>query len=182
MGRLALTWKHIPLFLIIMILTFIIHEAGHFLMGKLLGYEMFVSINKAGITQRGTASADWHQTLMTLNGPIVTYAQAIIGLLIAHRYKTIRAFLIVFAAFTMRLMAAVISLFSPNDEYRVSEWLGLGAWTLPVIAVAGLLLLTLLTSRQLGLGWRSWLLAYLTSTLAITAVIFTERYWPVIVW
>ncbi|MEO1028430.1 MAG: hypothetical protein AAFX02_05170 [Pseudomonadota bacterium] len=177
-----MNYKYIPLFLIIIILTFILHEGGHFLVGKLLGYEMFMSINKAGIAFRGTVEATWHRTAITMGGPIVTYGQAGLGLWIAYRFKAKWAFPIVFMAFTMRLMAAVISLFSPNDEYQIGQWLGIGVWTLPILAVMGLLALTWFTSRKLGFGWKSWLLSFVLCSAGITGVIFTERFWPAIVW
>lgn len=177
-----MTYKFIPLYLIVVVLTFIIHEAGHFLAGKVFGYEMFMSINKAGIANRGTPDAQWHQQVISIAGPVITYLQAMIGTLISYRYKALWAFPIVFMAFMMRLMAAVISLFSPNDEYRVSDWLGIGSWTLPIIAVIGLFALTVMASRTLGLGWKSWLLSFVVCSAGITAIIFTEPFWPGIRW
>ena len=177
-----MTWKYIPFILIVSIATFVIHEAGHFFAGKLLGYEMYVSINKAGPKSGTELAADWHRLLITMGGPFVTYLQALIGLWVANKYKALWAFPVVFMAFMMRLMAAGISLISPNDEHRASEALGIGAWTLPLLAVAALFVITLLTSKRLGLRWKSWAMLFLTTNAAITAIIFTERYWPIIRW
>lgn len=177
-----MTFKYVPLFLVVIIGTFLIHEAGHFLVGKLLGYEMFVSINKAGIAKGNSATAAWHPYAITIGGPAVTIIQAAIGCWIAHRHKAIWAFPVVFMALMMRVMAAGISLSSPNDEYRVSEWLGIGPWTLPLVTVLGLLILTGLTGRVLKLGWKSWVVAFLLCSAGITAIVFTEPYWPGLVW
>ena len=170
---------YIPYFIVAVLLGFIIHEAAHYAMGTALGYEMFVSINKAGLA-RGGYTTDLHAQLVSIAGPLITIITAIIALWLIYARNLKAVFPYLFFALMMRVMAAGASIANPNDEARVSEWLGIGMWTLPVIVIAVLLIMTFLGARKLSLGWRSWVFSWVTVSICITAIIFTEPYWPVI--
>ncbi|MDP2764601.1 MAG: hypothetical protein Q8O54_07175, partial [Brevundimonas sp.] len=64
-----------------------------------------------------------------------------------------------------------ISLFNPNDEARISEWLGWGAWTLPLIVTVGLLALLAVGSRRLRVSWKTLALTWVVASVAVSAVI-----------
>lgn len=66
-----MNWRHIPLFILITIATYLLHEGGHWAMGEILGYDMWVNINSAGLA-RGEYRAEWHAQLVSAAGPIVT--------------------------------------------------------------------------------------------------------------
>lgn len=63
--------RHIPLFAGVMFLTYVLHEAGHWAMGRLLGYDMWVTLNGAGLNT-GTYREPWHRQAVTAAGPLVT--------------------------------------------------------------------------------------------------------------
>ena len=67
-----------------------------------------------------------------------------------------------------------VSLFHFNDEARISDLLGLGPWTLPSLMVGVLLILTVVASRRLRLGWKTNAGAYLVSTVATTAIVMGD--------
>ena len=88
--------------------------------------------------------------------------------------------MILFSAFFMRLMAFGVSFLNYNDEARISVYLGWPWWLLPVIVVAVLLLMLVQGSSKSGVGWRSWLLAWIVLSAGAAGIILTEPYWPVL--
>jgi hypothetical protein len=72
----------------------------------------------------------------------------------------------------------LMSFGNPNDEARISEWLGLGTWTLHLIIVGLLLALTLKAGTYLKLRWRDYGLAYIATSLGITLVVLGEGLIP----
>lgn len=172
-----MTWRDIPTLIIATFLTYIIHEGGHWLAGELLGYDMWVNINSAGLAQ-GSYTSEWHQQIVSIAGPFVTLVQAIIAFFLVRKYKAVWAFAFLFAALMMRFVAMVVSLNNPNDEARVSEWLGLGPWTLFLLVVALLLVLTVKAGKIMKLGWRSYVLVYLFVSTALAIVVLGEAYVP----
>lgn len=172
-----MNWRHIPLFIIATFATYILHEGAHWVAGELLGYDLWVNINSAGLA-RGEYRAEWHHQIVSAAGPVFTLIQAMIAFLLVRKYKTIYAFAFVFAALMMRFVAMLVSVNSPNDEARVSEWLGLGPWTLHILVVAILLGLTVKAGRDMKFGWRAYALAYVAVSIGLTLVVMGEAYIP----
>lgn len=172
-----MNWRHIPLFIVVTIVTYVVHEGAHWLTGELLGYDMWVNINSAGLAS-GTYRNAWHGQLVSAAGPMITLMQAIIAFICVRKYKTLIAFAFLFAALMMRFVAMLMSIGNPNDEARVSEWLGLGPWTLHILIVAILLGLTVKAGLYLKLRWRGYGLAYLAVSLGITLVVMGEAFIP----
>ena len=171
-------WQHIPIFVLATVLTYILHEGGHWGMGKILGYDMWIKINSVGLAS-GEYSAEWHRQLVGAGGPLMTIIQAIIAFIIVRKHKAISAFAFLFAAFMMRVTAMLVSIKNPNDEAGVGVWLGLGPWGLFVLVVAFLLFLTLRGGSYMKLGWRTYVFAYLIVSITITGVVFSEPHLPV---
>ena len=137
MENAQLSIKHTPLIVAIGILSFVVHEFFHWLAGTLLGYDMFVSINKAGLAS-GSYAHGWHNQLVSAAGPAITIALAVASYALLQRHRSPLLFSVVFFSTLMRAMAAVVSIGTPNDEARISLWLGIGKFTLPLLVVAGL--------------------------------------------
>ncbi len=154
-------------------LTFILHEAAHWAAGNLMGYPMNVRLN--GVDFLTPVSA-MDQAIADAAGPLVTILQAIIAYLLVNFRKSHRAFAFLYFAAFMRLLAAAVSVFHPNDEARLSSFLGLGVWTLPIVVAAGLVVLVWQASRMLKTGWRDQLACYLVASLSISAVVFADRF------
>lgn len=170
-------WQHIPIFIIATFLTFLLHEGAHWVTGEMLGYDMWVNINSSGLA-RGQYSTEWHNHMVSAAGPIVTTIQAMIAFVLVRKNKTISAFAFLFATLMMRILAMFASLNSPNDEARISEWLGLGPWSLHILIIAILLGLTLKGGAYMKFRWRSYGLAYLAVSVAISCIVMGEAFMP----
>jgi hypothetical protein len=150
--------------------TFALHEGGHWLAAELLGHEGYFSLNRAGA--REAVDAVDHM-IISAAGPAVTIAQALVALWLVQARASAAAWVFLFWAAFMRFMATVISLWNPNDEARISEWLGWGMWTLPAIVTVGLFVLLAIGSRRLGLSWKTMALSWVVASAAISAVVFS---------
>lgn len=155
------------------LLTWTIHELMHFQMGRWLGYEMWVSLNRAGLVE-GTYQSTAHDIAVTMAGPAITYIQALVALVLIYRKNAVLAYPFLFFAWFMRTVAMGISFISPNDEARTSLDLGLPMWALPALAVTVLLAMTILGSRHLKLTWKTNALLYLLASLITAAIVFAD--------
>jgi hypothetical protein len=150
------------------LITFVIHEGAHWLMGTGLGYEMSYGLN--GSTPSTPASV-LHHTLISAAGPLITILQAIIAFVIVRSRGSLLAYAFLFIAAFMRAVAMGLSLILPNDEARISTTLGLGMWTLPAVVAVGLIALTVVASRRLRLSWKTNVAAYLGTSLTVSAIV-----------
>ncbi|NBB65144.1 hypothetical protein GVN18_38450 [Pseudomonas sp. ODNR1LW] len=157
---------------LIALATFVLHEGAHWLAGVVLGHEMTVSLNSSAPV--GAVSRE-HALLISAAGPLVTLAGGLIAFALVLARDSLAAYGVVFFALFMRFSAGLISLIHPNDEARISLDLGLGLYTLPVAMVGGLLVLTVIAARRLGLGWKTHVAAYLVCTAALTAVVVADQ-------
>jgi hypothetical protein len=149
-------------------ITFALHEGGHWLAAALLGHEAYFGLNSAGA--RGTVSTVDHMIISAV-GPAVTVVQALVALWLVQARASAAAWVFLFWAAFMRFMATVISLFHPNDEARISEGLGWGLWTLPLVVTAGLFALLAVGSLRLRVGWRTLALTWVVASVAVSAVV-----------
>ncbi len=156
-------------------ITFALHEGGHWLAAMLLGHEAYFGLNSAGA--RGAVSAVDH-VIISATGPAVTVLQAVIALALVQARGSAVAWIFLFWATFMRFMATVISLFNPNDEARISDWLGWGPWTLPLIVTGGLFVLLAIGSRRVGASWKTVGLSWLVASVAVSAVVGLDMIMP----
>jgi hypothetical protein len=149
--------------------TFMIHETGHYLVGRLLGYQMVVTLNSAFPV--GGYQSPLHAALASLGGPVVTMIQALMAVALIHRGGGMMVYGVLFAAFSMRALAAGISVIYPNDEARISLALGWNQWIIPLLVVGVLLLFVAYAHRRLGLHWSvnawSWLMVSIGVALVV---------------
>ena len=150
--------------------TFALHEGGHWLAAQLLGYDAYFGLNRAGA--RDTIGGT-HMVLITAAGPAVTLLQGVLAFALVWAQRSTAAWVFLFWAAFMRLMATAISLWNPNDEARLSEHFGLGTWTLPAVVTLVLLGLLAAGSRRVGAGWKALGLSWLVASAAITVIVFS---------
>ena len=168
MPRMRTGWSFYGLVFIAGFITFLLHEGGHWLAAVLLGYEAHFGLNSAGAR---AASDPVHVAAIIFAGPAVTVVQALVALWLVQARASAAAWVFLFQAAFMRFMATVISLFNPNDEARISEWLGWGMWTLPAIVTAGLFVLLAVGSRRLKVSWKTLALTWVVASVAVSAVV-----------
>lgn len=157
------------------LITFALHEGGHWLAAVLLGHDAYFGLNSAGA--RDAVSAADH-AIISAAGPAVTAVQALLALWLVQARASAAAWVFLFWAAFMRFMATVISLFNPNDEARISEWLGWGPWALPVIVTGGLFVLLAIGSRRLRVPWKTLVLSWITASVAVSAVVGLDMISP----
>ncbi len=133
------------------LLSWISHELAHGLMGESLGYVMGMSFNKC-FPVDGSFKSQQDYQMVSAAGPVFTLIQAIfIFILMKYRHsKLLYPFL--FTCFYMRFFATIISIINPNDEARISKWLGLGKFTLPILMSALLFLYFILSQNNMVLA------------------------------
>ena len=168
MQRMRTGWSFYGLVFIAGFVTFALHEGGHWLAAVLLGHEAYFGLNSAGA--RGAVSAA-DQMIISAAGPAVTVVQALVALWLVQARARAAAWVFLFWAAFMRFMATVISLFHPNDEARISEGLGWGMWTLPLVVTAGLFALLAVGSLRLRVGWKTLALTWVVASVAVSAVV-----------
>lgn len=168
MQRMRTGWGFYGLVFIAGFVTFALHEGGHWLAAVLLGHEAYFGLNSAGA--RGTVGTVDHMIISAV-GPAVTAVQALVALWLVQARASAAAWIFLFQAAFMRFMATVISLFNPNDEARISEWLGWGMWTLPVLVTVALLGLLAVGSLRLRVGWKTLVLTWGVASIAVSAVV-----------
>ncbi|XUU61592.1 hypothetical protein ACRAQ6_04800 [Erythrobacter sp. HA6-11] len=153
-----------------------LHELGHALAAVGFGYEVELSSNRVAPTE-GPYATDVHRNLISMAGPAVTVLIAIAAYIWRARLGWL-APIVLWNTLTMRVLATLASINSPNDEARVSLSLGLGAWTLPLIVCAFLLALFVIVARERGLGKMWYLAAWIGMSLGYGVVVFGEKWLP----
>ncbi len=156
------------LFAVAAVLSYLVHEAAHWVAGSVLGYPMSFGINSV---ISGRAMTDNDHLLMSAAGPAITLVLGLIAFVLVLRRRSLIAYAVLYFALFMRGVAAGVSVFNPNDEARVSLALGLGLWMLPAAVILILLIPTVIASRRLRLSWRVNTLAYVVSSLVATLVV-----------
>ena len=127
-------FKYIALAALAVIFTWVLHEFAHWTAGNFLGYEMGMTLNKA-FPVSGKYNSDVHFQIISAAGPLITLAEALIVFFIMLNASRKVLYSFLFTCFYMRLLAMGLSFINPNDEARVSQSLGIGNFTLPVIMV-----------------------------------------------
>jgi hypothetical protein len=148
--------------------TFIVHEFAHWLAGSALGHDMIASPNRVWATNPMPVA---DQVLVAAAGPLVTIVQGIIGFRLVRRRQSHLGFALIYMAFFMRLLATVMSFFNPNDEASVSQLLGIGTWTLPLIVVIGLSILFQAASQRLKLGFLDQFFCFSVASLVVSLIV-----------
>lgn len=161
-----------PWLILVFFITNLIHESCHWLMGAALGFEMRFGLNTVSYL---SPSEPWQRALADIAGPAVTIAQGVIAYIVVMSSASPKIFAFLYAAFFMRLVAGLVSFMHPNDEARVSIFLGIGKWTLPVLVAAGLLVLVVRASRRLKLNWKDQLACYAVASLTVSAIVGLDR-------
>ena len=148
--------------------TFLVHEFAHWLTGVAIGHDMVATPNH--VWSKNPMSA-LDQAMVSAAGPVITIAQGIVGFWLVKNRQSQLGFALLYMAFFMRLLAAGMSFYNPNDEARVSQLIGFGTWTIPLIVVAGLFALLVSASRNLKLRFRDHFVCYLVASIVVTLIV-----------
>ncbi len=154
-------------------ITYLVHEGAHRIVGRAVGLDVAFSLN--GVTPIGGATQD-QALAMSAAGPAITYVQALIAYLAVRRLASPVAFVVLLWAAFMRVVATGISIVLPNDEARVGLALGLGYWTVPLVASGLLCALAWSAARAFHLRVRDYLICYVLLSVVTAAIVFGDRF------
>jgi len=162
------------------VMTNLVHEAGHALAAKSLGYRVFVNINSSGNVPDGYRSVA-HSLITDAAGPLTTIAVAVIALLWMRRSASPVLLTVIFCALAMRLLAAVASLTGPNDEARIGMAFDLGYWTVHIASVAILLALFVVAFGLQPQRWTWFAVSIPVVIASVVAIVIGEQSIPPLV-
>lgn len=145
--RYRISIQYILVAALAVLLSWLLHEAAHWAAGRLLGYEMSMTLNKTYLVS-GKYKSDADYQWVSAAGPLVTLLEASVIFVWMRRQRNYLLYPFLFACFYMRLFAAVISFRNPNDEARISKAVGIGTFTLPVLITVVLLILVYKTGTR----------------------------------
>ncbi len=120
--------------LLAVVFTFLFHEFSHWTMGELLGYEMVMTLNKCYPVKMSYIQ-NWHYTLISAVGPLITLLQSFIIFLLMKRTSNKNWYPFLFASFYVELLSGIMNFRNPNDLGRISKTFDLGLLTLPLIFI-----------------------------------------------
>lgn len=117
---------------IAVITTWLIHEFAHWSVGEFLGNNMVMTLNTS-YPVNAQYHQPWHQYLISAAGPLLTILEAIIFYFLIKRTGNQSFFPFLLTCLYMRTLAGAMNLINLNDEGRISQALGMGAFTMPFI-------------------------------------------------
>ena len=168
--------KYILAGIVAVIFTWVIHEFTHWFTSELLGYETIMRLNGTSPVA-GENPTELHMAIISISAPIVTILQGLVIFMILKTRdwnKYLYPFL--FTAFYMRFLAGLMNFINVNDEGRVSQYLGIGTFTMTII-ISGLLFYTVYKiSKKYSLTWKFQLTTYLTVMFASSFLILYDQF------
>jgi hypothetical protein len=176
--RWRISWSYLAICAAATVFSWLLHEWVHWLTGEWLGYEMAMTLNTA-YPVNGNFSVHDYQ-LVSASGPLISILQALICFLYMRKRSAMMLYPFLFTPFYMRLLAFGLSFFRPNDEARISEYLGIGTFTLPVVVVLILSVMIYKISVQYRIPLKFNLLTlgvviFLTSVIILSNAFFDVR-------
>jgi FtsH-binding integral membrane protein len=129
------------------LITWLTHEFAHWTAGEILGNTMVMTLNTS-YPINSTYGQAWHQHVISAAGPLVTILEAIIVFFLIRKTGNQLLFPFLLTCLYMRTLAGGMNLINLNDEGRVSQALGLGAFTMPFIVFGILFYITFATIRD----------------------------------
>lgn len=153
--------------------TYLVHESAHWLMGAAFGADMKFGLNAVKFLSVLTAG---QKAWTDFAGPAITVVQGLVAFALVMKTGSQNAFAFLYCAAFMRVVAGFISIVMPNDEARLSTFLGLGQWTLPILVGGALVVLLWKASRTLQLTWKDQLLCYIVMSLTTALIVGLDRF------
>ncbi|OLY91102.1 hypothetical protein SAMN05444008_11843 [Cnuella takakiae] len=160
---------------VVVVASWLLHEGAHYLAGIALGYPMAMTLNTA-YPVSGSYNSSAHEQWISAAGPLFTLLSAILVFVLMGKGRRPLLYPVLFTAFYMRLLAGIISLFNPNDEARISSWLGLGRFTLPLLVVAILGWLLYKRASEQGVSRRVNWVTLLVVMVVASAIVLSDQF------
>jgi hypothetical protein len=137
MTDIRITFRYFFTAFLAVLITWLFHEFAHWLTSESLGYDTIMRLN-ATLPEKGQKVSEWHHIITSAAGPLATILQAIILFILLKNNWNKYLYIFLFTAVFMRSLASIMNVIQPNDEGRISVFLGVGLYTLPLL-VSGFL-------------------------------------------
>ena len=171
--------KYIIAGIIAVIFTWIIHEFTHWLTSELFGYETIMRINGISLVE-GESPTELQKVIISISAPIVTISQALfVFIILKTRGWNKYLYPFIFTAFYMRFLAGLMNFINLNDEGRVSQYFGIGTFTLSIIVSGFLFYLVYKVSKKHSLKWKFQLVTYLIVMVVSTILILSDQFFGI---
>ncbi|WP_046758733.1 hypothetical protein [Kordia jejudonensis] len=174
-----ITGKYIVITTIAVLFTWLLHEFTHWCTSELLGFTAMMQINASSIVSSEQLTP-LQATIISISGPIMTILQAILIYFVLMKKtwnKHLYPFL--FISFYMRFLAGMMNFINLNDEGRVSNYLEIGTFTLPIIVSALLFFLVYQISRTYKLHWKFQAVTYIIVMIVSSIVILADQFFKI---
>jgi hypothetical protein len=175
MFHFKLTTKYIIASLLAVVFSFFFHELSHWLAGKMLGYNMTMTLNAVTIT-KGVYLKSWHENFVSAAGPVFTILQAIVAYKIITHNKNMLLYPFLFFPLYMRSLAGVLNFINLNDEGRISNSIGIGTFTLSILVCSLLLFLVIKVSKQNNLSKRFQFINFILAMVFSSVIIMADQF------
>ena len=147
--------------------------------GELLGYDSIMRLNATGF-ERGENPTEVEQAIVSIAGPVITVLQAFFFFQWLRKKAWSKyIYLFLFTPFYCRFLASIMNLLNLNDEGRVSNYLGLGTFTIPLLVSGVLFYLVYRISKQNNLTWRFQLATTLIIMLFSSILILADMFFRI---
>jgi hypothetical protein len=154
--------------------TWLIHEFAHWSVGEILGNNMVMTLNTS-YSLNGRYAKSWHPHLISAAGPVITMLEAIVCYFLIRKTDNKLIFPFLLTCLYMRALAGFMNLINLNDEGRISQALGLGAFTIPFVVFAILFYLAFAVVRQQAYKTRLVVITVLLIMLFSSLLILSDQ-------
>ena len=140
--------------LMAVLFTWLLHEFTHWVTSEGLGYDSVLRLNSV-YALKGQQPTVVHKLLISVSGPVITVLQAFIVFLWLRFSKwKMHVYPFLLTPLYMRFMAGFMNSIKPNDEGKVSEFLGLGLYNLSIFVCILLFIWVYSISKRYILSWK----------------------------
>ncbi len=168
-------FKYILIITVAVLFTWLLHEFAHWVVYRILGFEALMTLNK--VSNLSPTKLTVEQSIITsAAGPLITVVQAVIAFsfLQLNRWSSY-VYPFLFVAFYMRLVAGLMNFKMLNDEGRISEFLEIGTFTIPVLVSSLLFFMVYYISKKHRLHWKFHLATTLLVIAGSTILIMSDQ-------
>jgi hypothetical protein len=179
MSEQKINGKYIISSIITVIFTWIIHEFTHWIISESLGYESIMRLNSASL-ENAQELTEWHKIYISASGPIITIFQALVAFVVL-KTKGWNKYIypLLFVPLYMRSLAGIMNFINPNDEGRISEFLGIGLFTISFIISGFLFYLVFKISKEYGLNWKFNLWTIIITMVISSILILYDQFFGI---
>ena len=156
-------------------LTFFFHEMFHWVAYEIMGYDAGFTLNTSSLKNPKIELSKTQRIITSGSGPLFTILQAIVFYFILRKRNNLMLYPFLFLPFVMRFGAGIANVFEPNDEGRISLYLGLNLYAISIIIVSFLWYLVYKTSKRAKYGIKTNIFTFIMALLLILLISYADQ-------